>query len=441
MKQPAALDLIQDRPWAVMPAKLDEIDAFINMRLRGERFDEDTLAAIQGKSGPQADDAPYELADGGVAVIPVMGTITKRANIMTKMSGGTSAQLLQRNLKAAFADPAVSSIVLDIESPGGSVDGTKEASDYLFSMRGTKPVLAFANGLMASAAYWIGSAADHIVTGHTAQVGSIGVAMTHYDMSGADAAAGVKRTVLSAGKYKRIAADNQPLTAEGQDYLQQMLDTYYSQFVDDVAKNRGVSTEQALTNMADGRIFIGSAAVAAGLCDAVGTLNDVIQLAKEKGNSMDYATLKADNADLYEQIKAEGAAGVDVAAAATAAAEATLAAERERVTKIMAAKGPEAIKAAAIAGGKSYTEALEAITEAFDASQAAGLAALADAAPAPVGATTETVSAAPALSVEEQAKKDFADKPELRAEFKTEAAYLAYARAADKGLIRVFEKK
>lgn len=441
MKQPAALDLIQNKPWAVMPAKLDEIDAFIGMRLRGEKLSDTDIELLQGKSGPQAEDPAYELLDGGVALIPVYGTITKRANIMTRMSGGTSAQLLQRNIKAAFDDPIVSSIVLDVESPGGSVDGTKEVADYLFSKKGTKPVLAYANGLMASAAYYISAAADHIMTGPAAQVGSIGIALTHYDLSKADEQAGVKRTVLSAGKYKRIASDEKPLTAEGQDYLQQMLDTYYSQFVDDVAKYRGVTADKVLEDMADGRIFIGAAAVAAGLADSVGTINDAIKLSNKEGNTMEYEKLKTEHAELFSQVMAEGAATVDVAAAVTAAVEAATAAERTRVTEIMALAGPEAVKVAAVADGKSVVDTLKDLNGALATQRAAGVAELAAAAPPSVGTQIETVKVEPELSVEDQAKKDFTEKAEIRSEFKTEGAYVSYMKAQDKGLVKVFEKK
>lgn len=437
-KKPAALDLVQDKPWAVTRAKLDEIDAFINLRLAGGIVTEAEIDAIQGKSGPGAEDPPYETING-VAVIPVWGTLSKRANMVSRMSGGTSTQLLVRNLHMAFEDPAVSAIVLDIDSPGGTVDGTKAAADYLLSMRGTKPVTAFADGLMASAAYWIGSAADRILASADAEVGSIGVALTHYDMSAHDEKAGIKRTVLSAGQYKRIASDEKPLSDEGRDYLQTMVDTYYSMFVDGVAKNRGVSTEAAIA-MADGKIHIGTAAVAAGLVDGIATLTEAIKLTLQEVSAMDYEKLKADHGDLYSQILAEGAASVDVQTPAAAAAQAATAAERERVTKIMAMAGPDSVKLAAVTEGKGYTEALEAVNAALAAEKTKDLAALAAAAPAPLGQQAAETPPAEELPVDEQAKKDYAASADLKKEFPTEASYVAFKKAEAAGKAKILKK-
>jgi len=291
---------------------------------------------------------------------------------------------------------------------------------------------------MCSAAYWIGAAADKIYCSPTAEVGSIGVLLTHYDKSGADAAAGIKRTMVTAGSYKRIAGDNAPLTVDGAEYLQTMVDAIYSMFVDDVARFRGVSSDEALSNMANGRIFIGKAAVAAGLVDDIATLTDVIKTTG--GIAMNYETLKADHGDLYNQILAEGAAAVDVAAGETAAAEAATAAERGRVAEIMALGGPADITVKAIAEGMSPFDASKEIITAIKAGKATDLAALAEAAPAAVGATVETVSTGPVLSVEEQAKKDFAEKPELRTEFPSEASYVAFAKADALGKAKILKK-
>ena len=166
--------------------------------------------------------------------------------MLDDFSGGTSAEILRLKIQSALDNPKVSSIFLDIDSPGGTVEGTKELSDFIFENRGKKPITAFTDGMIASAAYWIGSAADKIVATDTAIIGSIGVAMTHYDVSGKDAQKGVVRTQISAGKYKRIASDEKPLSDEGREYLQSMVDTYYSMFVEGVARNRGVSVENAL---------------------------------------------------------------------------------------------------------------------------------------------------------------------------------------------------
>lgn len=125
---------------------------------------------------------------------------------------------------------------------------------------------------MASAAYWIGAAADAVyMTGPTVQVGSIGVVATHTDRSKIDPSTSAT-TEITAGKYKRIASQNGPLTDEGRSEIQSQVDEIYRVFVDDIARFRGASVEDVLTRMADGRIFVGAKAQDAGLVDGVSTL-------------------------------------------------------------------------------------------------------------------------------------------------------------------------
>ena len=273
--------------------------------------------------------------------------------MMTYYSGGTSMELLKKDINMAIEDSQVDSILLDIDSPGGTVDGTKEAADAVLKAREEKPVIAYVNGMMASAALWIGTAANHVVTGETAQNGSIGVTLTHYDYSAQDEKSGIKRTVLSAGAYKRIASDEKPLTQEGREYLQGQLDTYYTMFVDAVARNRGTDADTVLNKMADGKIFIGEQAVKAGIADQTGTFEDAVGIAKEKiyeeknnittqeDSKMTKDELKKDHPDIYNAIfedgKAEGAAE-GKAAAETEALE-TVATERDTEVLALVAAG------------------------------------------------------------------------------------------------------
>jgi signal peptide peptidase SppA len=272
------LGLFQDRAWALDPRKLDEINFFVLRRIAGEGINLEELDT--GRNGNRADDT-YQVKDG-TAIIPVYGTLSKKMNLIMEMSGGTSTQLIKRDIAKALADEDVDSILLDIDSPGGVVDGTKELADFIFQARenGTKPIVAYTSNLMASAAYWIGSAADEIVISDTAEVGSIGVAMVHYDLSKKDEQEGVTRTNITAGKYKRIASDNQPLSDEGKEYLQDAVDTYYTIFLESVAKNREISVEAA-QKMADGRVFIGKKAVDIGLADSIGSMEGAFELARE----------------------------------------------------------------------------------------------------------------------------------------------------------------
>jgi signal peptide peptidase SppA len=261
-------------PWAIEPAKLLEIQAIYATHLRGDKID---IAAVEAKLGRALANEPkaYDIQDG-VAIISLEGVIAKRANLFSQISGGVSTELVGRDFKSALNDPAVHSIILSIDSPGGTVDGTISLADLVATS--AKPVVSLASGTMASAAYWIGSAANSIyITDATTIVGSIGVVATHTDVSKAQATRGIKTTEIAAGKYKRIASSYEPLTKEGRQSIQDQVDYTYALFVDAVAKQRGVSADKVLSDMADGRIFIGQQAIDAGLVDGVSTLDALVQ--------------------------------------------------------------------------------------------------------------------------------------------------------------------
>jgi capsid assembly protease len=273
------LDVI-NAPWAIAPEMLGEIHSIYDRHMRGDKIDLESLSA---QTGISFDTSPkgYTVEDG-VAVLPIDGVIAKRMNLMTKISGGVSSELVGRDFAAALADRSVQAIVLAIDSPGGTVDGTPELADQIYQARGTKPIIAVTDGMMASAAYWIGSAADAVyISSEVALTGSIGVVTKHVDMSSAEAKQGIKTTEIFAGQYKRIASQYEPLTTEGRAYIQEAVDHAYGVFVDAVARNRGASIDTVLSQMADGRTFHGSQAVAAGLVDGVATLSAAIEQARE----------------------------------------------------------------------------------------------------------------------------------------------------------------
>lgn len=266
---------IVNGPWAITPAMLEEIQGIYATHLRGEKINIPDVEATIGRKLDNSHEG-FEVQDG-VAIIPVQGVISKRMNLFTRISGGVSTQLLQRDIAEALDDPKVKAIILDADSPGGSVDGTAEVSEYIYKSRGKKPIVTHTDGTIASAMYWIASATDSIyISGNTNAVGSIGVVAAHRDYSEAEKRSGIKTTEITAGKYKRISSQYEPLTAEGRADIQAKVDYLYSAFVDTVARNRGTSVEQVLENMADGQVFIGTQAVDNGLVDGVSTLDDLI---------------------------------------------------------------------------------------------------------------------------------------------------------------------
>jgi len=277
------LDIL-NMPWAILPEKYIQIREIYYRHLAGEHAD---LAAIEAQLGrPLANEAKPYVVENGVAVVSIEGVIAKRMDLFMDISGGVSTQTVARNFVTAVGDSEVHSILLNIDSPGGEVDGTHELAQTIFRSRGQKPIIALANGMMASAAYWIGAAADRIFSaGKTTQMGSIGVVATHIDRSKRNEMMGLKITEITAGRYKRTVSSNKPLTREGEDLLQSDVDQMYSIFVDEVAQFRGVSVEKVLSDMADGRVFIGQKAIDAGLADGLATEGEIVQMLSAQAES------------------------------------------------------------------------------------------------------------------------------------------------------------
>ncbi len=262
-------------PWAIVPEKLIEIQNIYATHLRGDKID---LKAIEAQLGKPLENErkAYENRNG-VGIVRVEGVLARRVNMFTRISGGTSTEQMRAQFRQALTDPDASSIVLVIDSPGGTVDGTQEFAEEIFRARGKKPIKAVALGTIASAAYWIGAAADELyLASDTTVAGSIGVVATHVDVSRAEDRMGIKTTEITAGKYKRIASQYAPLTQEGRASMQDMVDEIYTAFVRDVASFRKRSVDTVLEKMADGRIFIGNKAIAAGLADGFAMELDVL---------------------------------------------------------------------------------------------------------------------------------------------------------------------
>lgn len=262
-------------PWAITPEKLLEIQAIYSAHVRGEIPD---YAAIEARLGrPLANDQQeYRLEQGGIAVLPVQGVIANKAGMLTRISGGASAQMLTKQVASMRADPRVRGAVLDHDTPGGSVFGIPALAAEIRALSAEKPTASVSTGMMASAGYWTGSAANAVfLSGSTDHVGSIGVVATHqFDPK---RTAGAQITEVTAGRYKRMVSDTGPLTKEGRAYLQSQVDELYRSFVEAVAENRRASVDQVLQHMADGKIFIGRQAVEAGLADGIATVDTVVE--------------------------------------------------------------------------------------------------------------------------------------------------------------------
>ena len=337
---------------------------------------------------------------GDTAVIQIAGPLLKRESFAFFFFGGTSYAFVRQALQTAMDDDEVSAVILNIDSPGGVVNGLEETVDMVYELRGVKPIVAYADGLMASAAYEIGSAAGEIVAGATAMVGSIGVLMVHEDWSQYNAKLGIDVTYLTAGKYKALGNPDEPLSDLARETFQAELDYLYTIFVETVARNRDVEASTVLSDMADGRIFIGQQAVDAGLADHVGNFALAYERASEMaGNSLERLfqqrsgnmenkqkteitldMLKSEAPELVRQIEDDAfAAGVDEGYANGVNAE------RVRVVEILNAEADTEQTLAAIKDGTPSEAAYRGFYEAEKAKRAQGLREMAEDATPPAG--------------------------------------------------------
>lgn len=258
--------------WAIHRPKLDAILEFLDLKAAGGSVDATMVErmAADNRSRGKA------VVTRSVAVLPLLGTITQRADLLTEFSGGTSTDRWGREFDALVNDPEVGSIVLDVDSPGGTVSGVPELADKVFAARGVKPIVAVANSFAASAAYWIASAADELVVTPSGDVGSVGVLAVHADRSGQYAEEGVNYSIVTYGKYKAEFADVGPLADESRAELQRRVDEDGEAFVSALARNRGVGRDVVKREFGQGRVYGAKEAVARGMADRIGTLDETV---------------------------------------------------------------------------------------------------------------------------------------------------------------------
>jgi signal peptide peptidase SppA len=264
---------ICNTPWAILPEKLNQITAFVELKAAGFDVNAEQIRAAVG------DKKPMPKSNGAIAVIPIYGVISQRMSMMNEISGPGSAstEQISNAFRQAMSDPNVGAILFDIDSPGGTVTGTPELADEIFKARGQKPMVAISNSQADSAAYWIGSAADELVVTPSGEVGSIGVYAGHIDVSKMEEMDGVKTTLISAGKYKIEGNPYEPLTDEARASIQADVDAFYAMFVKAVAKHRGVSAADVRNGFGEGRPVLAADAVKMGMADRVGTFDQTLQ--------------------------------------------------------------------------------------------------------------------------------------------------------------------
>ena len=289
--QSADISRVMYQPWAISRQGLETV--------KHAADNVGSMQAVMARAGERLnDETVLTKRRGDVAVIEVIGPIFHYENIITMILGLPSNEGIMQEIQSALDDPQISSIVLQIDSPGGQLGGTNELAGFIRSQN-KKPIYSYVGDLAASAAYWIASATDEVVMEETARAGSIGVVLNARRKSDDS-----MEIVSTVSPKKRP----DPGSDEGLQQLQERVDDIANVFVQTVASNRGLS-EEAVTAL-EGNVVIASKAIEAGLADRTGSLEELIaELQNQKsdgGTIMDLKTLQTEHAELYEQVKEEG---------------------------------------------------------------------------------------------------------------------------------------
>ena len=298
------LTRLRSEPWAITRETMETI---IDIAHR----DNESPQAVAAKLGRELENTYDAEIRDGVAILSVTGPLFRYANLFTAISGATSYDILARDFNAALENPQVRSILLNIDSPGGEASGVSEFADMIAQARDRKPVVAYVGGMGASAAYWLAAATSEIVVNDTAMLGSIGVVLGIEDSRERDAKNGVRRMeiVSAVSPYKRT----DPASDEGRSRLQARVDALADVFVGKVAAYRGVTRDTVAQEFGQGDVFVGQAAVDAGLADRVGSFEAVLaemQMGKFRQNAV---TMNAAASGMNQEFKMDETNGAPAA--------------------------------------------------------------------------------------------------------------------------------
>lgn len=278
MRYQRVVQYVLSTPWAMRPEALGALVEVIAHRAGGGVFTDEEIAERVAAAEATWRYTARERAGsrGTVAVLPLYGSIFPRANMFTQFSGGTTLDSWSSAFAQLDADPKVSHIVLDVASPGGSVELVPETADLV--RNASTPTTAVANAEAASAAYWIAAQVDELVVTPSGAVGSIGVWTAHEDWSRHHRNAGVETTLISAGRHKVEANPWEPLSDDARAAIQADVDEFHRMFTEAVAAGRGVSQAVAAgERFGEGRMLLAREAVRRGMADRVATLADVVR--------------------------------------------------------------------------------------------------------------------------------------------------------------------
>lgn len=210
----------------------------------------------QGRVNGQVFSDPHEIEEpsgsvegvqylgNGIAVIPVKGIfMTGESEWYWGYMGMFSVHELAMTVNKVKNDPEVTSVIFEIDSPGGVAKGIKELSDLVFSMRESKETIAYVASLACSCGYYLAAACEHVIAAPSAEVGNIGIRVTLYKYNDAIKESGYDVHLFAKGDLKAAGAPERAIDDKEIALFEEMIDKGYEQFTSDIARYRGVSQE------------------------------------------------------------------------------------------------------------------------------------------------------------------------------------------------------
>lgn len=259
---PHIISKVTRQPWVITTEKLHAIMDVLDARVSGDFKAMDYDAPE--RDNDRAEYREFQTPRGTIAVIPVHGILGKHLSSMEIACGGCSLDTLQNQLKAAAASPRITRVLLDINSPGGTVTGTPETAALIRTISAEKPVLAFTDSEACSGGYWLAGQCAGLYATESAVLGSVGVRMVLLDYTRKLEEEGVKVNAISSGKYKLLGAPFKTLTEEEREMLQTESDRIHVQFQNAVQSMRAVNVSHL-----QGQIFRGEEAAGIGMVDGI----------------------------------------------------------------------------------------------------------------------------------------------------------------------------
>lgn len=228
---------------------------------------------------------------GTVGLITISGALVNKESWWTRWAGMTSYESIREALIFAMEDSSVEKILLDIASPGGQVAGCEDCANLVSKVSEIKEISAFSDAYVASAAYWISSAATKRYTSKSAMWGSIGVIMRHAEYSKMREDVGITDTIFRSGPWKGIGGSEEKLSTLAIKDFQEKTDYLANVFVDSVADNLNITAAFVDQTMGQGREFVGQQAVDVGLCTSVESFDAVIEKLQKTDKSVGGITM------------------------------------------------------------------------------------------------------------------------------------------------------